>query len=522
MLDFRLDRHDKNQLELKLNYPLRPNQHEQAYSVEAFIFVPRVLSLTSSSYPKERFYEDTATFIRMTTPKVPLEELSSKSAVKPWAASILEAVDQFTSGPKGDLESAAQSLKLLGCIFKSAVRDSVNESRDDIATALSRGEYAEAGAVVGEFADNIRTALQRLRKVGVSASRSDAPSDLKEGWDAVDEYASLIAEEALTDLVALCEPHENHDGLHQALDEARTLAIGEYQHRVENGWSTFALDGERNEHLPHRWRVLKRYISSALYLNVSRDEPGQLVIDIIGMVAAAAAMLFATLAILAINHFYGASLSTAFLTGMVLAYVIKDRIKELGKRTLGRRARKMMPDHIVRIFGHGGFEVGTAKESFEVRKVKNVDSEIFEERFSDHDTHDAIDGRPETVLCYEKLISLSSSRLKRQFEGATGLTDIIRLNLGPMMARMDDAWETYRYIHPRTGAVQVTECARVYHINVLMRFAAHGEAAAIHRVRAIVNRKGIVRIEGIEGSATGDTNAVASTEEVGQIQLSDD
>ena len=79
MLDFRLDRHDKNQLELKLNYGLKQDTKKQVYSVQAFVFVPRVLALTKSSYPPARFYEDTATFIRMTTPKIPLEELSRRS-----------------------------------------------------------------------------------------------------------------------------------------------------------------------------------------------------------------------------------------------------------------------------------------------------------------------------------------------------------------------------------------------------------------------------------------------------------
>ena len=129
MLDFRLDRHDKNQLELKLNYGLKQDTKKQVYSVQAFVFVPRVLALTKSSYPPARFYEDTATFIRMTTPKIPLEELSSKSAVRPWASSVMAQVEGLTTEDEAGLKEAEQSLKLLGCIFKSAVRDSAFDHR---------------------------------------------------------------------------------------------------------------------------------------------------------------------------------------------------------------------------------------------------------------------------------------------------------------------------------------------------------------------------------------------------------
>ena len=521
MLDFRLDRHDKNQLELKLNYGLKQDTKKQVYSVQAFVFVPRVLALTKSSYPPARFYEDTATFIRMTTPKIPLEELSSKSAVRPWASSVMAQVEGLTTGDEAGLKEAEQSLKLLGCIFKSAVRDSAFDHRRQLSKLLEGGESAEAAAVLEAFVENLRTALKRLRKVGKAVTTSTAPPELEDGWKAVDEYASLIAEEAITDLVAICKAKES-PRLSEAMKTAQAMAIGEYQHRVNKGCSTFAIDGERNEQLPHRWRVLKRYVSSALYLSVARDRPGQLATDIIGMIAAAAAMLFATLAILAITQAYGASLSTAFLTGMVVAYVIKDRIKELGKRTLGRRLQRMMPDHVVRILGEGEEEMGTAKESFQVESPNQLPEDIYRERFADHTTQDAIDGRPETVLCYEKLISLSSEKLKKQFTGAIGLTDIIRLNLRPMMERMDDAWESYRYIHPKTGDIQVTRCAWVYHINVLIRLIAHDDENIVHRVRAIVNRKGIVRVESLHGDASSAPTTMSSAEEAAQIQIFDD
>ena len=95
MLDFRLDRHDKNQLELKLTYSLREEATSQEYQVETYIFVPRVLAITHYTYGPDLFYQDTASFIRLTAPAVPLRALSSKRAVKPWASEIKAEIDRF-------------------------------------------------------------------------------------------------------------------------------------------------------------------------------------------------------------------------------------------------------------------------------------------------------------------------------------------------------------------------------------------------------------------------------------------
>ena len=85
---------------------------------------------------------------------------------------------------------------------------------------------------------------------------------------------------------------------------------------------------------------MKRYISSALYLDTSPNKTGTIARDLIAMFAAAMAMLFAASATVIIMKTWAASLSTAFITAMVASYVIKDRIKDLGKRFLGRQLNR--------------------------------------------------------------------------------------------------------------------------------------------------------------------------------------
>ncbi|MEE2827573.1 MAG: hypothetical protein VX498_00175 [Myxococcota bacterium] len=495
LLEFRLDRHDRTQLELKLGYGLRPEKGKQSYRVETYIFVPRVLALTQLNYDSSRFYADTATFIRMTTPKVPLSSLSKKTAVKPWAADLKEAIDRFADGRSGDVTSAEQGLKLLACVFKGAVRDARLSTRQSLEVALAAEDTESAAGILSAFADDVRSALRRLHKIGERSEQDGVPAQLVEAWRAVDEYSSLLAEEALTDLVVQVEAAGDTAGLKGALDEVRDLAIAQYRHRRGREFGSYAVVDDRNEYLPHRWRVLKRYVSSSLYLKVARESTGVLASDIIGMFAAGAAMLFATMALLVIQARWATSLSMAFVGTMVVAYIIKDRIKELGKRHLGRRLSRGLADHVVIIRGETGRKIGTAKERFDVHDVEKLPPEVQALRYSDLESHEAIEGRPETVLAYSKDIRLSSKKLQRQFAGATGLTDVVRLNMQPLMARMDDAWEVYRYVHPQTREIYETRCARVYHINVLLRLESQGEEATLVRVRVVMDKKGIRRVE---------------------------
>ena len=83
-----------------------------------------------------------------------------------------------------------------------------------------------------------------------------------------------------------------------------------------------------------------------------------------------------------------------------------------------------------------------------------------------------------------------------------GVNDIIRFNFDRLRSRMDDPEELYRYIHPRTREVTETMCARVYHVNLVLRMTTGGggDPSNVHldRVRVVLDRRGIQRVELID------------------------
>ena len=78
---------------------------------------------------------------------------------------------------------------------------------------------------------------------------------------------------------------------------------------------------------------------------------------------------------------------------MVLSYIVKDRIKEHGKRILGRRLGQWLPDHILKVIkADTDEEIGRCRENFFPTKSKQVDPEIRRYRHAEHPTPDAVDG----------------------------------------------------------------------------------------------------------------------------------
>ena len=160
-----------------------------------------------------------------------------------------------------------------------------------------------------------------------------------------------------------------------------------------------------------------------------------------------------------------------------------------------------------------------------VQKVRSLPSEVVVLRYADLQSHDAIEGRPETVLCYTKEIEISSSALEAVFEGAAGITDVFRLSVNPMLSRMEDPWENYHYVHPRTGEVQQARCARLYHLNIVLCIQGEGGHQSISRVRAVLNKKGVLRVESVEELDSTDRLGLAlnvGTEEMPTVFIGDE
>ena len=139
------------------------------------------------------------------------------------------------------------------------------------------------------------------------------------------------------------------------------------------------------------------------------------------------------------------------------------------------------------------------RESFAV--VYDAPPDIKHLRYIDHTSSVASDGRPETVLRYTKNVTLRWDALGQRSDHIHGLNDIIRFNLQRLRVRMDAPRQNHRFVDPETKRVVDVSCARVYHVNLVLRFTVGTGAEQrqeIDRVRIVIDQRGIRRVEEIK------------------------
>jgi hypothetical protein len=520
LVERRLKTHDANQLQLKLAYVVDPGIKRQSYLVESFMFVPRTLGVGTHSYSPERFYEDTQTFVRLKTPSVALEALAKPGRAEPWFESVRRGLDELLGGAATSLPQLVRSIKVLGCIYQAAIRDEGRllrarfdrlDSRDRKARVM---QEAELGRALGTFLEQLEAALERLRRTGERSLHAVAPEDVRVAWEVVDEFVALYAEEVLSTLVGACDGHgcrDSTDPLHLIRGRLADLAVEQYHYRRTRSYASYVVPGTSNETLPWRRRILKRITHSALFLDTRYGEGGAVKRDLIAGFTAAIAMLFAVLVAVWAQVEWGA-VSSGFIILAVLSYIVKDRLKEWGRRYLGRRFSRWLPDFVVRLRDpQTGKVIGQSAESVTILDPSRMDAQITALRHADHPSPVARHGRAETVIRFVKEVRLDSKWLRGTIEGVDGINDIIRFNFARFRQRMDKAIEVHRVVHPTEKHLIEVPCNRVYHINLILRITrGYGKrrTSSAERVRVVLDQNGLKRVERVDGFAGEDVDQV--------------
>jgi hypothetical protein len=87
---------------------------------------------------------------------------------------------------------------------------------------------------------------------------------------------------------------------------------------------------------------------------------------------------------------------------------------------------------------------------------------------------------------------------------------------------MDDPWESYNFVHPETGELRSTRCARVYHVNIVLCMSTGEEDMTLTRVRVVLNKKGILRVESVKAPTFVQSRPVPKGDEIAKVRMGDD
>ncbi len=475
--------HDDYQFELKLNYPIVRGQKENIYEIGLYFFLPVNLGINSVSYAKQQFYSDLQTYIRVKTPAIPLKCIAEGSA-SPLARlrQVFEAIAQEPSKKPAHYES---QLKLFCCILKSAMRDFVaylHETR--IAEDRER--------LINDYVKSVRQIATGYRDLRAIIQIPGFEKRMFEKYLFGDEYISLLIEDSTYHLLERLL--SSGTGVSQQVHtELLAVIDGEVQYRRKREYPSIPEERNDNETLVFRRSVLKKYMSTVLFLDTEIEKGGFVVEQTLFGIAAAAAMFFATAIAFISQSVYG-NLSLPFFIVLVVSYIFKDRIKDLLRFYLSRKMTRFIFDHKTKIYNAVQNIVGLCRESFEFIRHEKLAPEIKDLRSSDHITEIENGWVGERVMLYRRLTNLYpdwAGSIFSEYE-IDAVHDIMRFNIQDFLRKMDDpSKELFMMDDEGYHRIRGT---RVYHLNLIIKLV-DSHRISYGRYRIVFNRQGIKRIE---------------------------
>ncbi len=510
ILDSRIKLHDRHRFEIKLDIDLDAAA-KSSYEVETYFFVPRALNVGPHNYKKENFYNSSQRYIRFRTPKMSLGKVCDPAIETSPLNRIRQDMGKVLAGAADQqlTDKVCDEIRLLGCIIRGEIRDYVKVFIEGLSTYGDAVPAAQRKLFVGEGLENFLGDLKRMETAlgSLKAEVSDpaVPLKIRETAAFFDEYVSLILEEYLTSLLETLRG--NPGALARFADVERgvtAIVVEQARYRQAMKYPSVLVPGSSNETIIYRRGVLKKFMSGVLYLKTEFSEWEGLTQVFFG-VAAGAAMFFAVMVTFIVGRRYAVN-SMPFIAAAVISYIFKDRIKDWLKLLFSKSLTRWISDRKIDILdpGLGGKRIGLLKEAFTFLAEKDIPPDIARLRRIDNITSIDEEGKPERAFKYKKEIVLYPEVILRSHERRRDLNDIMRFNLRELIAQADDAAVAYPYVDPATGGLLNADCSRVYHINLVLKYAyySRGEQAAVHyeRIRIVANKEGIVRLEEVKAA----------------------
>jgi hypothetical protein len=363
-------------------------------------------------------------------------------------------------------------------------------------------------------------ALEDFRAMRDDANRmvENAGGALQKELALVDEYCFYRLKDSLAHLLLITQHLKTSfpapEQVAHFRSTLREILESNDQYARKNGFLVVSSEDDKKvrELYIRRRGELKRRMWSILFLDLRSVPIFTFQQQFGAMIAAGLAALWAALAQIMLvreafirdqtNELLGIS-GLIFLLLAVLAYIVKDRIKEIGRSYFRSGLFRKLPDHSERIYYDTPLinrkEVGYLKEvtKFEKTdslppKVREIRSEFATLEGLDHDSKDGVLRYTKDVIISDNLSILGRYPLKV-------VHDILRLNIDACLPRLDEATRQL-YTVDSELQVQPIDCPKVYHFDIAFSYSQGAEGKeytdeTIDYFRLVIDKSGLVRVE---------------------------
>lgn len=476
--------HDKFSLEIKLGLNARRKQKESDFVLNTWLFLPSSLDINPLTYEKRHFYRDMNSNIRLITPVYLLRNIAGD---KNTPFTILQnSFENLSTDPsRANSADYEYQIKMFLSILKSALRD-------DIAHIIKNTFNEDNEYLIENYINNIELITSKYRNLRRIINAPTVSKYLLNFYQFGDEYMSNLIEQHTFKLLSALEKNKQKHTTH-IRDAVIAVINQEIDYKKGKGFSVAQEDEpNRNRDMIFRLGMLKKFAENELFLTANKKKDGMLVEQVYFSIAAGISMIFATIIAFSFQIKYG-NFTMPFFVALVIGYMLKDRIKELGRHYFAYRLGRSYFDHKIKISLKGMY-IGWSKEAMDFITEDKVPDEVLKirDRSAILEAHNR--SFSERIILYRKHVRIFRDKLDSSIQySTTGINDIIRFNISSYISKMDNP-DFPLFITGDDNTVKIIKGERVYYLNLIMQLNSKGQLT-YKRYRVVLNRTGIIDIE---------------------------
>ncbi|WP_331775975.1 hypothetical protein [Sulfurospirillum sp. 1612] len=461
---------NSNEFEIKVSYPADENKKKTQYNISIYMFLPESLGIDEQTYSKQAFYSHYLGYIRLITPEYNVQTLSKR---------LSNLIEFFKTGMNEEekFEYINYEIKMIVCSYVNYLKDFTHNIEDNGVDAEKMRIFVED---IKKF-DDLKIEIFTLS----NASKQD---NIKHLISFSAEYISLVTQNYLF-LINLSL--RKNESLHRdTIGKIITVINDEIAFEKENKMPYISTDERMNEKVIFRHGIFKKYFYSILFLKQDSQKDAVKIRQIYYALAAGIAMLFATSVVFYMQQKYG-KFTAPFFAALVISYMFKDRIKDIFKNYFEQKLKIKAYDFRNKIYDMERQKLfGFIKERVQFIKKETISEDIKNTRLLNTDNRISTWFVNENILKYEKNITLINKNIKDAYGNSIkGITDIMRFDITRFTRKMDESKVPLYRVNQNN-----IYGTKVYHLNVVVDFSSE-DHKNIHKIRLILTKKGIKRIE---------------------------
>lgn len=460
-----LKKHGNKLLDYKNYFKIPRDSRKVEYNVDFWFFIPS--NLHPQNYKSGDFFTDLSLYTRYNAPNLSLTSLidlyNDKNPL--YRLTVIDHIESNRNTIEYELKTLLNTLKISGMQTFETVK------------AMAKFSQYEAERNLNNSISNYNQVIDRL----ISIYR-DIPREFVEVYLLAIEGATIRVEKILYKLYDLLPDKEVI--ISTEIKRLREIRRG-------FGFSTiYTKNEEDNSKSVYREHLIKKWSESIMYISNESSKTQRGLKHLIIGSAAAMAMFIVGLITLFTSRLVGEQTLLLFITAL-LAYSLKDRIKDILKVVLLKRASNITSDRVRNIVGPGSkIRCGKSRESINFPSFKDLPKKVRELRFKEREDLE-IKQDQEDIIHYRRDVKLNSRRLYSNHSRLFGIKEIMRFDLRRWFYKMDRIHENC--FIPEDGRIIKVRGEREYHFSIIIRTQT-GDNSILRRYSVIANSRKVKEI----------------------------